>query len=219
MIRPLEPTSAPEPDPAPNGHQLMRLAKVTLSNERVSLSSSGSLWGVGPSTDDLFDLIKRSGGIDDPTLRDRAAELYIEAQLLHLNRMRSLSATLQGRTPGPEASIQKIMADEHGQNVMELAKDLAGAAGMLTGSGPGGEIPVASQTGTTEVNFPRGAESQFPAVDPIWHFGYLFHPALTLGGGTFAVQRNIVAEMVLGLPREVNVEQGQTWSESRRASA
>jgi hypothetical protein len=58
--------------------------------------------------------------------------------------------------------------------------------------------------------------NHFNGVDPIWHYGYLFHPALTLGGGTFAVQRNIVAEHVLGLPREVNAEQGMTWSEARR---
>jgi alkylation response protein AidB-like acyl-CoA dehydrogenase len=127
--------------------------------------------------------------------------------------MRSLSATLQGKTPGPEASIQKIMADEHGQHVMALAKDLVGADGMLTGSGPAGALPSGMQGGPTENNL---AADGFADVDPIWHYGYLFHPALTLGGGTFAVQRNIVAEQVLGLPREPNVEQGLTWSESHR---
>ena len=192
-----------------------RLAKVTLSNERVSLSSAGSLWGSGPSAEDLLDLVRAGGGVGDPVLRDRAAALHIESKLLHLNRMRSLSATLHGRTPGPEASILKIMADEHGQHVMELAKDLSGTDGMLVGSGPGGDLPEASQSGTTEVNFGRGSDSQYPSVDPIWHYGYLFAPALTLGGGTFAVQRNIVAEMVLGLPREPNLEKGLTWSEAR----
>jgi alkylation response protein AidB-like acyl-CoA dehydrogenase len=190
-----------------------RLAKVTLSNERVSLSSAGSLWGVGPTAEQLLDLVRDSGGVHDPVLRDRAAALHIEAELLRLNRMRSLSATLQGKTPGPEASIQKIMADEHGQHVMALAKDLVGADGMLTGSGPAGALPSGMQGGPTENNL---AAEGFADVDPIWHYGYLFHPALTLGGGTFAVQRNIVAEQVLGLPREPNVEQGLTWSESRR---
>jgi alkylation response protein AidB-like acyl-CoA dehydrogenase len=190
-----------------------RLAKVTLSNERVSLSSAGSLWGVGPTAEQLLDLVRDSGGVHDPVLRDRAAALHIEAELLRLNRMRSLSATLQGKTPGPEASIQKIMADEHGQHVMALAKDLVGADGMLTGSGPAGALPSGMQGGPTENNL---AADGFADVDPIWHYGYLFHPALTLGGGTFAVQRNIVAEQVLGLPREPNVEQGLTWSESRR---
>jgi alkylation response protein AidB-like acyl-CoA dehydrogenase len=189
-----------------------RLAKVTLSNERVSLSSAGSLWGAGPSAEDLIELVRRGGGIDDPVLRDRVAALHTEAQLLHLNRMRTLSARLRGETPGPEASIQKIMADEHGQHVMALAKDLAGADGMIAGSGPAGELPTGSTAGPTQVNT---TGTGFADVDPIWHYGYLFHPALTLGGGTFAVQRNIVAEMVLGLPREPNLEKGLTWSEAR----
>jgi alkylation response protein AidB-like acyl-CoA dehydrogenase len=191
-----------------------RLAKVTLSNERVSLSSAGSLWGVGPSADDLIDLIRRNGGLDDPVLRDQAMRLHIEAKLLHLNRMRSLSATLKGKTPGPEASIQKIMADEHGQHVMALAKAVSGAHGMLAGSGPAGAIASTSQNGPTENNF-RGNE-QYPDTDPVWHYGYLFSPALTLGGGTFAVQRNIVGEFVLGLPREPNLEQGMTWAQARQ---
>ncbi|HEX4982737.1 MAG TPA: acyl-CoA dehydrogenase family protein [Ilumatobacteraceae bacterium] len=196
-----------------------RLAKVTLSNERVSLSSAGSLWGEGPSAEALLDLVRASvgsnGGVADPLLRDRLARLHCEAEVLRLNRLRSLSATLQGRTPGAEASIQKIMADEHGQHVMALAKDLAGADGVLAGSGPSGAIPVRMRSGATEIRFPRGAASQYPDVDPIWHYGYLFAPALTLGGGTFAVQRNIVAEQVLGLPREPDVERGMSWAETR----
>ena len=194
-----------------------RLAKVTLSNERVSLSSSGSLWGVGPSAEQLLDQVRDSGGLSDPALREEAAKLQIDAELLRLNRLRSLSATLNGKTPGPEASILKIMADEHGQKVMALAKALSGTNGMLAGSGPAGEIPSSMQSGPTENNL--GGLNGFDDVDPIWHFGYLFHPALTLGGGTFAVQRNIVAEHVLGLPREINSEQGMTWSEARRPVA
>ena len=50
----------------------------------------------------------------------------------------------------------------------------------------------------------------------LWPYGFLFAPALTVGGGTGEVQRNIVAERVLGLPHDVDVEQGQTWSKSRR---
>ena len=108
------------------------------------------------------------------------------------------------------------MADDHGQHVLALAKDLAGADGMLTGRDRRARSRSAMRGGPTEVNFGRGADSQFPDVDPIWHYGYLFHPALTLGGGTFAVQRNIVAEQVLGLPREPNIERGMTWSQARR---
>jgi hypothetical protein len=140
----------------------------------VSLSSSGSLWGTGPSADDLLDLVRANGGLDDPVMRQRAAALYIESEILRLGRLRTLSARLQGKTPGAEASIQKIMGDEHGQHVMEIAKRLAGTDGMIAGSGPaGGSRRLA--VGATEVNFPRGA-AQYPDVDPIWHYGFLFSP-------------------------------------------
>ena len=190
-----------------------KLAKVTLANERVSLSSSGSMWGSGPSVDTLLDLLRSTGGVRDHVDRQRVAALYGESVILRLNRLRTLSARVHGRTPGAEASIQKIMGDEHGQHVMELVKDLAGAGGMLDGSGPAGEIPREARTGPTEVRTKPNGE--FPGVDPIWHYGFLFSPALTLGGGTFAVQRNIVAEQVLGLPREVDVERGLSWAETR----
>lgn len=192
-----------------------KLAKVTLANERVSLSSAGSMWGTGPSAGQLLDLVRAGGGSCDPMVRQRIAALYIESEVLRLGRLRTLSARLQGKTPGVEASIQKIMGDEHGQHVMALAKDLVGAHGMITGSGPAGELPTGARTGATEIRFPRG-EGAYPDVDPVWHYGYLFAPALTIGGGTFAVQRNIIAEQVLGLPRDINVEQGLTWAESRR---
>ena len=155
-----------------------RLAKVTLSNERVSLSSAGSMWGVGPSAELLIDLCREQGGIADPVLRQRAVDVHIEAELLRLNRFRSLSATLQGKTPGAEASIQKIMADDHGQHVLALAKDLAGANGMLDGSGPAGHVPSAMRGGPTENNFDRAVPrcrsdlalrlSVPPGVDPRW---------------------------------------------------
>ena len=194
-----------------------RLAVATLSNERASLSSGGSLWGIGPTARTLVDLVRESGGAADATMRDRLAEMYCESEVLRLMQLRMLSARLKGQTPGPEASAQKILSDEHGQHVMQFAKDFAGAAGLLEGSGPAGPVPMLQQDGLTEINFPRGSDSQFPDVDPIWHYGFVFQPALTLGGGTFAIQRNILAEQALGLPREPDVEAGQTWAETRRS--
>lgn len=184
-----------------------RLAKVTLGNERVSLSGEGALWGSGPSAIDLLDVVRSAGGISDPVLRDRAARLHIEGEVLRLIRLRTLSARLAGRQPGPEASVRKALADDHGQHVMQLAKDLGGAHGMLTDTGP------------------LGQPGEFPRSHSVvegwnhWHGGYLFSPALTIGGGTSEVQRNIVAERVLGLPHDIDVEVGQTWAEQRRQSA
>jgi hypothetical protein len=109
------------------------------------------------------------------------------------------------------------MADEHGQHVMALARDLAGTAGLLAGAGPAGDLPATAAAGTGPVER-GGPNGLFPEVDPVWHYGYLFSPALTIGGGTFAVQRNIVAEQVLGLPREPDPERGLSWAQSRRSS-
>lgn len=167
------------------------LAKVTLGNERVSLSSGGALWGMGPNAQDLIDVVRAAGGTTDVVLRQRLAALHIEHELLRLIRLRTVTARINGQPPGAEASVRKIMADEHGQAIMGLAKDLAGPGGMLSDRGP------------------QGAEAE------LWHYGFLFSPALTVGGGTGEVQRNIVAERVLGLPHDADVEQGQTWSESR----
>ena len=193
-----------------------RLARVTLATERVSLSSAGSLWGAGPSAEDLLELVRRTGGCDDPVLRQKMASLKCEAEVLRLNRLRTLSAKLAGRTPGVEASIQKAMADDHGQHVMELAKELAGTSGMLIGSGPKGVLrPVLEESFTENLLRTR----QFPDVSSIWHYGFIFSPALTLGGGTFAVQRNIIGERVLGLPRDIDVDSGKTWSETRTGAS
>ena len=167
------------------------LAKVTLSNERVSLSGGGALWGNGPSASDLIELVRSRGGVADPSLRQRLAQLYCEAEVLRLIRLRTVTAAIQGKPPGPEASVRKALADEHGQRIMGLAKDLAGAHGMLTGTGPLG------------------------VDDGSWSHGYLFARALTIGGGTTEVQRNIIAERVLGLPHDIDVETGKTWSEAR----
>ena len=73
--------------------------------------------------------------------------------------------------------MRKVLADEHGQHIMGLAKELAGPAGMLD----------------------RHRSARRPT--DAWHYGYLFAPALTIGGGTGEVQRNIIAERVLGLPQ------------------
>jgi 3-oxochol-4-en-24-oyl-CoA dehydrogenase len=169
------------------------LAKVTLGNERVSLSGGGALWGNGPSAYDLFDLVRDKGGVTDSVLRQRLAQLYIEAEILRLIRLRTVTAAVQGRPPGAEASVRKALADEHGQRIMGLAKDLTGPAGMLMNTGPLG------------------------SSDAQWAYGYLFARALTIGGGTTEVQRNIIAERVLDLPHDIDVEVGKTWSEARRA--
>ena len=191
-----------------------RLAKVTLGNERVSLSTGGVLWGNGPTALELIESIRDQGPVDDPTMRQRVADVYIEHMLLDLIRLRTLTARLKGEQPGPEASIRKILADEHGQHVMSLARDLVGAHAMLTG-GDGTEAFVpGTDTKGLGPDKPEGG-----LLHPGWYDGYMFSQALTIGGGTGDVQRNIVAERVLGLPHDVDVVAGLSWAEAQKASA
>ena len=160
----------------------------------------------------MLELVRRSGGCDHPLVRQKLASLKCEAEVLRLNRLRTLTAQIMGRIPGAEAAIQKAMADDHGKHVMELAKEIAGASGMLVGSGPYGRLRSVIGQGPTDS---RLDTEYFPDVSPIWHYGFVFSPALTLGGGTFAVQRNIIAERVLGLPRDVDVDAKKTWAEAQ----
>ena len=178
-------------------HEGWGLAKVTLGNERVSLSGEGALWGRGPTAGDLIAEVKKGsfGDATDPLVRQRLAAVHTEAEILRLIRLRTVSAAIKGKPPGPEASVRKALADEHGQHIMGAAKDLAGAHGML--------------------DRPPGPSGRQSGAYGMWHYGFLFAPALTVGGGTSEVQRNIVGERVLGLPHDIDVEAGQTWSEAR----
>ncbi len=156
-----------------------RLAKVTLGNERLSLSHGGVIWGMGPVSDDLFAFVKDElGSIDDPVLRQKAARVYTEKRLIELFGLRMMTMALGGNDPGPFASIRKTLADEHGQSITTLMKDLRGAHAML------------------------GEQNEHTEEDDVWHWSYLFSRALTIGGGTSEVQRNIIGERLLGLPKE-----------------
>jgi hypothetical protein len=103
---------------------------------------------------------------------------------------------------------------------MNIARDLAGPLGMLAATGPvggwalegnvggeGAEGGRGTGTGTGMGTVPRDASGK-PTGDRTWSRGFLYSPALTVGGGTAEVQRNIVAEKVLGLPRDPEISSG-----------
>ena len=75
-------------------------------------------------------------GVRDAVLRQRLARLWMEGEVLRLIRLRTVSAAVAGRAPGPEASVRKALADDHGQRVMELAQAVAGPYGLLADAGP-----------------------------------------------------------------------------------
>jgi alkylation response protein AidB-like acyl-CoA dehydrogenase len=155
------------------------LARMTLANERMSQSStSGLAWGSGPTFDDLLRLARMRGGLAaQPERRQQLAQGYVDAEILHVLRMRALSR-IQHQSSGDFApEVRRAMADRHGQDMLELFRDLHEAAGIV-------ERPTA----------PDG-------YDPLWTDYYFYARALDLGGGTSEIQRNVIAQRVLGLPR------------------
>ena len=117
-----------------------RLAKVTLS-QRAGVAVVGRIAvgrrAVGRRAHRPDP--RRRGLAATPCCATAAARLHIEARTAPPeSACAACRPPFKGKTPGPEASIQKIMADEHGQHVMSLAKALAGADGMIAGSGPVG---------------------------------------------------------------------------------
>jgi 3-oxochol-4-en-24-oyl-CoA dehydrogenase len=163
------------------------MAKETLANERVSLSRDGLQWGHGPTVHDLVALVRDEGGVEGP-LRQRIVAAFIEGEIMRYHQLRQISAQVN-KQPGPDASLRKALKDPHGKTVFTLAEDLMGAAGMLA----------------------VGSDARW---DP-WRSGFLFSPALTVGGGTSEVLRNIIAERILGLPHDDDAEAGLTWAESQ----
>ena len=162
-----------------------RLATVTLGNERVSLSEGGVLWGKGPTFGECIEEMKRRGAGDDPITRDRATKVYIEGFINELLTQKIIDAIVNGDDPSPYASIRKAKVDVNNQDMLELLVDLSGPEGML------------------------GLQSEESEHTDPWHWAFLFSRALTIGGGTAEIQRNILGERLLGLPREPRPTNGK----------
>jgi alkylation response protein AidB-like acyl-CoA dehydrogenase len=114
--------------------------------------------------------------IDDPVLRARLIDVLMRHRVLELTSFRTLSAIARTGAPGPESSTLKLTWSNVGSSYAELALDLLGIRGTLT-----------------------GAEAPY---DGLVAAAYSFAPSFHIGGGTDEVQRSIIGEMVLGLPKE-----------------
>ncbi len=116
-------------------------------------------------------------GPQAPELRDRLARLAIEVEILRLNSLRQLTALSRGAAPGPEASIQKLYWSELDQRFWKFGVDVQGVFGQLVAGSPHVRD--------------RGR----------WQFGELNSRRFTIARGTSEIQRNIISERGLGLPR------------------
>ncbi|HEV2673345.1 MAG TPA: acyl-CoA dehydrogenase family protein [Aliidongia sp.] len=129
---------------------------------------------------ELARLAAESGGgrhAASPAIRDRLARSFIDVNVLRLHAHRSLAAAMRGEAPGPESSYIKLLWSEAHQRLLDLAMDVLGRQGAL-----GPQEPSALKHGS-------------------WQRDYLWSRAETILAGTSEIQRNIIAERVLGLPR------------------
>jgi alkylation response protein AidB-like acyl-CoA dehydrogenase len=155
------------------------VAITTLMAERVGLSAGeGTLWGTGPTWADVLALWQRRkatgalpDGVSRAALRDEMARLHVEGEALRLTGLRLLSDAARGGLPAAQMSVRKLASDIWGQQVHEAVWRMLGPQAMVA---EGDDAP--------------------------WQRAYLFARALTIGGGTTEVQRDILARRILGLP-------------------
>ena len=139
--------------------------------------------------DRLLLLAKERGRADDPIIRQRLADCYGKVQIMRWSGMRVLTKFVAGHHPGPDAAISKLYWSEYHKVVTELAVDLLGPDAMI----PSGRRPSSSFQ-TDDEGAPNSSWS--------WVGTFLNARAGTIYAGSSQVQRNIIGEMVLGLPKE-----------------
>ncbi|WP_282692509.1 acyl-CoA dehydrogenase family protein [Streptomyces sp. CC208A] len=151
-----------------------KVAMATLGFER-GVSTLGQQVGFRRELEAVTALARHNGAAADPLLRDRIARAWTGLETLRCHALRTLSGVAAG-APGPEASIGKIFWATFHRELGELAMDVCGAGGMLAEGKP------------------------YELTD--WQRLFLFSRADTIYAGSNEIQRNIIAERVLGLPKE-----------------
>jgi acyl-CoA dehydrogenase len=161
-----------------------KVAMGTLAFERGA-STLGQQVSFRQEFEDLLALAKANGRWDDPVVRQELTEAHIRLEILKFNQLRMLTALAHDGVPGAEASIGKLYWAGWHRRMGELAMLVAGAEGMVAGAdghnghGDGPDYPLDRLQRT-----------------------FLYTRAHTIYGGSNQVQRNVLGERVLGLPRE-----------------
>jgi len=157
-------------------HEGWRIANSTLSHER----------GINPRqlvihiqlVEELLRLALESGAYEDDRLRPRLAQAYVEVRLFQLHNWRSLSRLARGESPGPEGSLLKLYWSEMSKRLHETVMAVLGPVAPLW----------------------RGADAN--PGDGSWQRSWLYYQASSIWAGANEIQRNIIGERVLALPRE-----------------
>jgi alkylation response protein AidB-like acyl-CoA dehydrogenase len=156
-----------------------RVSKTTLGNERAGSAATQHV-RFEVALRRLIEEARRRGRTGDPVLRQRLASAHTEVQLIRYGGLRTLASLVDSGDPGPAASVGKMLWSEHHRRFGELALDVLGADALVI----------------------EPSERYRPGR---WQAEFFGSRSSTIWGGTAEIQRNIVAERVLGLPREPEV--------------
>jgi hypothetical protein len=154
----------------------------------VALSRPGAIWGHGPSARELVEGLAEIGALEDSVLRDEAAQVYVEGEILRLAGLSSLSDRMNATPPGPEGAIHKMLAAPHGQTRRRSGQARPGRAGL--------------DRRRERRSPPQLADGDDPYAD----LGscLLVQPGGDAGRRHTGDLKNVVAERMLGLPREAD---------------
>ena len=167
-----------------------RVSIVTLMNERNAIGGGTSYHR--QVMDLASSLATLAGsGIKDAALREKIADWYVQAEGLKYTRLRTQTALSRGQTPGPEASIGKVVTAPLMQDVANTALELEDQFGIIS------DPAVA----------PLGAMFQSVLMSA---------PGMRIAGGTDEILRNIIAERVLGLPQDVRLDKDVAFKDIPR---
>ena len=177
-----------------------KVANATLSGERQMVSGSGS-GGVdrigGSGVHHLLELARAAGRTGEPVLRQALMRVYAEERVRDWTNQRVRATVRAGRAPGPVSSIGKVHQGDLNQRVQLLATDLLGLGGLAW--------PV------------TGRDDDYAVSLPFEVAGMLRSRANTIEGGTTEVNKNILGERVLGLPREPDPWNDVPWKDVPRS--
>ena len=137
----------------------------------------------------LIAMAAERGRNHDPIIRQRIAQCHIKVEMMRFLGMRTLTSFLAGNEPGPDAAITKLYWSEYHKEITELAVDILGADAMV----PSGRWP-SNSISTDDPGAPNDSAS--------WVGEFYVARAGTIYAGTSQVQRNIIGERILGLPKE-----------------
>ncbi|MFI7166271.1 acyl-CoA dehydrogenase family protein [Rhodococcus erythropolis] len=164
-----------------------QVTRTTLNHERYTQFLASQI-GFRRTLDNVAELAKRTNVLgkrpaDRPDVRSALARKWIASELIRLHGLRNIASVQSSGEPGPEGAIMKVFGQEQEKELYELAVDVSGALGLLD----------------------RGADSAQDRGK--WVYGYLRSRASTIAGGTSEIQRNVIAERVLKMPRDPWVKQ------------